>query len=441
MRSRAQLKARASELKDEVAKATAANEDGRIEAKRFKGFIDKAYRENEEIQDELKQWDQVARFSGGTEANMAVSQMPHADGGRIVPASPMDMTAQQIHGLYAAAQARTPYSIEIQPKSYRESIVTKAAVTESGLGGSFSGQLPPIQSQFATGLGFEPTRIADLFPGAAMKGASATWLSHTSNTNPAAIVAEAGAKPDTGMVISENQVIPVKLAALSITTLEAWQDTEEFGEGAFASWLPTELTRALIDVESSTLLNATTPFKGITQVSGTLTRSQGTDSPLDCLAKAFVDLRTGAAFADPDIVLLNPSTLGALRRAKDADGRYILDLLAGPLALTAYGQPSTGGPASEPNPYAVIPQGHPNSSGNLWGAQIYTTTHLAAGTAIVASVKAGAGIFWQRHALTVMFNPWSLMSSNEMQWVCEERVAYSCNRSAALNIVTGLPTS
>ena len=59
MRSRAQLKARASELKDEVAKATAANEDGRIEAKRFKGFIDKAYRENEEIQDELKQWDQA----------------------------------------------------------------------------------------------------------------------------------------------------------------------------------------------------------------------------------------------------------------------------------------------------------------------------------------------------------------------------------------------
>src|SRR5271154_2934447 len=131
MRSRAQLKARASELKDEVAKATAANEDGRIEAKRFKGFIDKAYRENEEIQDELKQWEQVGRFSGGAELNLPMSQSPAADGGRIAAPSPMDMTPAQLNGLISAAQSRTPYSIEIQPKSYRDSIVTKAAATEA----------------------------------------------------------------------------------------------------------------------------------------------------------------------------------------------------------------------------------------------------------------------------------------------------------------------
>jgi len=117
-----------------------------------------------------------------------------------------------------------------------------------------------------------------------------------------------------------------------------------------------------------------------------------------------------------------------------------LDLLAGPLNLTAYGQPSTG-PANEPNPYSVIPQGVPGSNGNLWGAQIFATTQVAAGTAVVMSVKAGAGIFWQRLGLLIMFDPYTLLSSNEYRWVAEERIAYNCPRPAALNLVTGLPTS
>jgi hypothetical protein len=118
-----------------------------------------------------------------------------------------------------------------------------------------------------------------------------------------------------------------------------------------------------------------------------------------------------------------------------------LDLLAGPLNLTAYGQPSTAGPAGEPNSYSIIPQGSPASSGSLWGAQIATTTQVAAGTAVVMSVKAGAGIFWRRLGLIIFFNPWSLLSSNEYFWVAEERIAYACPRPAAVNIVTGLPTS
>jgi Phage capsid family len=185
--------------------------------------------------------------------------------------------------------------------------------------------------------------------------------------------------------------------------------------------------------------NAT--FNGILNTSGTLTRAMGTDSPLDCLAKSFADVRVGAAFADPDAVLVHPNTLSALRRQKDAEGRYLLDLLAGPMNLTAYGQPSTAGPASEPNKYSVIPQGVPGSSGDLWGATIFATTQVAAGKAVVMSVKAGAGIFWQRLGLTIFFNPYSLMSTNEYQWLAEERIGFACPRPAAINLVTGLPTS
>jgi Phage capsid family len=194
-----------------------------------------------------------------------------------------------------------------------------------------------------------------------------------------------------------------------------------------------------------TLLNAVNgtnnaTFNGLLNTSGTLTRAMGTDSPLDCLAKAYTDVRVGAAFADPDLVLIHPSTLGALRRAKDADGRYVLDLLSGPMNLSAYGQASTA-TANEPNPYSVIAQGANGYSGHLWGAQIVSTTQVAAGKAVVMSVKAGAGIFWQRLGLTIFYNPWSLMTSNEMFWLAEERIALSVPRPAAINLVTGLPTS
>jgi hypothetical protein len=53
----------------------------------------------------------------------------------------------------------------------------------------------------------------------------------------------------------------------------------------------------------------------------------------------------------------------------------------------------------------------------------------------------GAGIFWQRLGLLIFFNTWSLMTSNEYFWVAEERIAFACPRPAAVNIVTGLPTS
>lgn len=451
MLNRTAAKKRLSEIADEVSQKSADFEAGRISDKNYyRKFVDKAHAEAQELKDQLKAYDDANKWSFGTEVNTPVGAMSGAaDGGRIMAPSPMDMTPQQLHGLMQAAQHRTPYQVEIAPKSFHQGIQTKTAgspVTESGLGGSFGGQLPPVQSLYAVGIGYEPVRIRDLVPNAAMSGPSATWLSHTANTNEVGIVAEAGTKADIGPTITENQAIPMKLAGQVSVTLEAWQDTENYGEGQFAQWLPTELTRSLINEESSALLNAVSgtgnaTFNGLLNVSGTLTRAMGADSPLDCLAKAFADVRVGSAFADVDLVLMHPNTLSALRRAKDADGRYILDIIAGPSNLTAYGQPSSGGPANEPNKYSVIPQGLPGSSGTLWGATIYATTQVAAGTAVVMSVKAGAAIAWQRLGLLIMFDPYTLLSTNEYRWVAEERIAFSSPRPSAINLVTGLPTS
>jgi len=77
------------------------------------------------------------------------------------------------------------------------------------------------------------------------------------------------------------------------------------------------------------------------------------------------------------------------------------------------------------------------------GAPIATTTQIAAGTALVMSAKACAGIFWQRLGLRVEFNMWSdsYWSANTYGFRAEEHVALSVPRPSALNIVTGLPSS
>lgn len=256
MNNRQSIKMRLAELAEEVAAKNADYAAGRISDNNYyRKFISKANAEYEELKSDLKVFDQVARYSGGTETNLGVSQPGAADGGRIVAPSPMDMTPAQLQGLMSAAEHRSPFSIEIQPKSFRESIATKAAVTESGLGGGFSGNLPPVQSLYAVGLGYEPTRIADLLPGAAMPGPSATWLSHTSNSAEVAAVAEGCSKGDISPSVTESQVFPTKIAGQVSVSLEAWQDTGNYGEGQFSQWLPTELTRSLINEESNILLN------------------------------------------------------------------------------------------------------------------------------------------------------------------------------------------
>ncbi|UQX11325.1 phage major capsid family protein [Candidatus Mycobacterium methanotrophicum] len=329
--------------------------------------------------------------------------------------------------------------------------------TESTIGGGFVGQLPPIQTPFAVGIGYELTRVAGLFPGAMMPGPSATWLSHTSNTNEPNRVPEGNTKPYLGPIIAENQVIPQKIASIVNFSLEAWQDTGSYGEAAFASRLPVELERAVWNTESLYLLQATTgstnaieggpvnaSFDGILNVSGTLTREVATgENPLDTLSQAFNDVRVGPAFSWPDLMLVHPTTFNALRRIKDSEGRYVMNLLAGPLGLTADGSAPVCQPALEANVYSITPQGSSPFAGHLWGVPVALTTQVPLGTAVVTSVAAGGGMYWTRLAMLIMFNMWSggEWENNLQSFRAEERIALSVQRPSAVNIVTGLPTS
>lgn len=326
---------------------------------------------------------------------------------------------------------------------------TYAPALESGITSSFSGTLPPIMSPYSIGYAYDPLDIATLFPAVAMPGPSATQMVHSSNTNEAAIVAEAGAKPDLGPQFTVNQIIPSKVAVTVETSYEALMDTDAYGNGSWASFLPVEAQNSYTNKRSDILLNAVqgtanATFNGLLNVSGVLAQSATGLEPLDALSKGFVAIRNGSAKADPDLVIMSPNTLGALRRLKNASGNYLLELLSGPLNLSAYGQPESRQPASEPGQYFREPQGAKPFNGSLWGAEIAVSTHIADGEAAVVSVKGGGGLVWVRSGLELFYNPGygdSLFVNNLVAWRVESRLAFNVPRASAVCLVSNLPYS
>ena len=434
MRTRAQLKARAAELQNEVEKATAAYEEGRLETKRYKGFLNRFTEETKELESELKAWDQVARYSGGTEAGgMGVSQSEAAPGpGELLrPVSPYDMTPDQLEQLVMAARNRTPLRIEIAPKKYSDpvalksmstrwgNIVTKTAVSESGISSAFSAaNFPPLQSPHAIGIGLEPTRAASLFPAYAWNKQALSWLTHTGNASASGAVAELGTKTDIGEEYSETTVTSTLIAGLASVSLQGLWDSEGYGEANLAAFIPFELQRDLVNTESNMLLNAVSgtanaTFNGLLNTAGTLTRAysaSGSLTPLDTVAAGINDMRTGAAFCFPDLALTSPDTLFNLRTEKDSIGKYLWNIISGAAGFTPDGETPVDQPANTAAPYSIIPQGSDPFAGHLWGIPVAISTQVPDGTFVLCSVKNGGGMVFQRIGMVIEYNMWAQKS-------------------------------
>jgi HK97 family phage major capsid protein len=135
------------------------------------------------------------------------------------------------------------------------------------------------------------------------------YLVHSGNTQPAAVVGELGTKPDLGLLVTPKTATATKIAGLASVSWEIFRDFP-----TFASFVPTELGRAVVDAESDWICNAS--VTGLIWQTNTLTRLVGADTPLDAIEKAVDDIRVGPMFARADTILLHPSTLGYLKRQK-----------------------------------------------------------------------------------------------------------------------------
>jgi HK97 family phage major capsid protein len=157
---------------------------------------------------------------------------------------------------------------------------------------------------------------------------------------------------------------------------------------------------------------------GILNTSGVLTRTIGSDTPIDALRKAINDIRVSSSFAKADLILTHPTTWADLTLQKSTTGQYLLN---------------PGDPAA---------LGDLNS---VFGCKVITNTYVPAGTAIVAD---SSWIYaWTRQSLQIDINQYGSDSStnywtqNAVSFRCEERVAIGVARPTAVNLVTGLPSS
>jgi HK97 family phage major capsid protein len=434
---------RLEELANEVARKQLA---GTV----TKQFMDRVEAETKELGVELATYEEALKYSGGASPR-ADGSVPagHGDYGAPgygtgvqwksfglpsgvsqVPPTSLQPSAEQAKSLFDAARAGTPYKVQLGlgQKDFASSLRQKAAgapLLESGLGG---GQLPAIQvpgDRGAYGQPYEPFRLLSNIPTVGMTGPSAAYLQHTGNTNEAARVAEGGAKPSLGPTVVEQFVKPMKLAATIEASLEILQDHEQF-----AAWLPVELQHSVVNKESLYLLQANAPggptapeFNGLLGTAGTLSQDGTGLTFADALSHAYVKIRTGSAYAEPDLVITSVATAAAALRTKSTTGAYIFDIVRGPGSL------------NQQNEFDVF------------GVRTVVSSQCPDGTAIVMSVQGGAAVGWIRSALEIAFNPFGgttdagvdLWRTNQYSWRCEERISLSVPRPAAICVVDNLP--
>jgi HK97 family phage major capsid protein len=253
-------------------------------------------------------------------------------------------------------------------------------------------------------------RLLDYLPKQPTEAPTVTYYRYTTAAVAAAAVAEGGTKPESSPVLEAVTATVRKIAQVARASDEVVEDAT-----GFADWLGRELVAGQIAAENEALINGNgTPpaLTGLLNVSGITTRAQGTDTAMDAIFHAMTDLRTGAAYVEPDIVILNPSDYDLLRTSKDANDQYLL------------------GAAYEAG------------KKTLDGVPVLITNRIAEGTAIVANLSLAAVAFI-RKPVTLEYRAsmdagFTNAQTNVSMFRTEERLALTVPYPAAIVKVTGL---
>lgn len=353
-----------------------------------------------------KEWDQVAAERKQYENGKAFMSKMGGNAGSLAETKAvtgLGISESDYKGLFEAVQRKLP------------SFKVEAKTTPFGEGSFTSGGLPPVLLPHLTQqLPYEPDDLfAHFIQTPAPQASSVEWIQHTGNTNPAAPTAELTLKPDLDMQLTTHSTSFTKVAALQSLSTEAISDFSHFMQ-----FVPGEMFRALRDAITNQVANGNgTPpnMQGLIGSSGVLTRSLGSDTPVDCLRKSFNDLRVGSSFANASIAAMHPTTWADIQLQKATNGLYLLN----------------------PN--------DPNSIGSLtdiFGVKVIQNSYIPAGTAIVADTSK-AVLAWTRQAPSLEINQFGTNEFNEnyVTFRVETRVAIGLMFPTAVNIVTGLPAS
>lgn len=168
----------------------------------------------------------------------------------------------------------------------------------------------------------EPTRIASLFPAVALSAPVIEYPRIAGQTGTAAVVAPGGLKPLINLTTDLVTAHAAKIAGLLQVQDESLADFPNF-----SGVVTTELQRAIISAENTELLlgdGTTGHMDGLLHQAGLTRTATAGETVLDVIEQGMTDLRNGAAFAQPDGVVMNPTDWSAMRRLKDSQNRYLL---------------------------------------------------------------------------------------------------------------------
>jgi HK97 family phage major capsid protein len=278
--------------------------------------------------------------------------------------------------------------------------------------------LPPELIPNAWWLRYDPTNLFDLFipvPGADTQRAQVTWLQHYANTNPASAVSELAQKPDLGPLVEAHTATYSVVAGMVSISRQMFDDFPDW-----ASTVPHEINAACVDQINYQVLqgNGDAPnMLGLFNTPNTLTRVSPTITgasytAIDVLVDAITDIRVNNAYAEADLIILNPEDFNAIKRIKDTLGRPIL------------------------NNDSVNPIGNID---NIWSVPVAQTTKCPVGSAVVMDSKI-AVLAFLRSGMEIIFNPYGdwAFQHNAVQYRGEARLTIGVAYPQAINLVSNI---
>jgi HK97 family phage major capsid protein len=193
------------------------------------------------------------------------------------------------------------------------------------------------------------------------------------------------------------------------------------GDGGLQSWfsyVQGEVFKEIEDYENNQLLNGiggTGALQGFFNQSGILHHDASTDTgtgvtALDSFEISIQHMRSGPALAEPNLVIMSPTTWSNLRRVKDGFARFL-----------------------------VAPDPTQDETKTLWGLDVLTTIQCPAGQALlIDTTKFGHATI--REALTMRVG-WDAgdFTANFQRIVIEERLNLAIVRPTAVLALANLP--
>jgi HK97 family phage major capsid protein len=376
--------------------------------------LDRLIKNYEEIDEQLKAYKSGLKIRGASE--MGDDAAPTPEGvlrpGREV--NPLGFSHADLKMAHEAIMRRQPYEIRAKSGGFTQNATIKTPGTFSSPVSALPPQLWPTVVHPE-----HENRILDRLPATQIGAPSIEFIQHVSSTGTPLVVAEGATKPEISFQTQKIVLPALKIACHIAITWESITDTA--GNGGLQDWygyVQGEIMREVMDYENQQLLSGiggTSAIQGFLNQSGILHHDASKDTgvgitALDSFEMAIAQLRTGAALAEPDLIIMHPFTWSNLRRVKDAYSRF-----------------------------TVAPDPTEDEARTLWGIEVLTTVACQQGTAVMLDTsKYGFATIREGLTMRVGYDSGDF-TANMQRIVVEERLNQAVVRPTAILLMSNLP--